>query len=162
MSKIFQDHPKFWHMCCGRTSSLESEPSVLWLIAPDRYKLLVFKAKCCFCHKQWRSHCPVHGSFFQPGLHSLWVNWCGFMWLMLLKQICDEFFIGLGGPRTSWTPWTSRATRTQRSPRRHWQRWSSWDAWLNGEFSAAALVCAFLSSICQCSVRDIFWGKIGK
>lgn len=49
-----------------------------WLHQPDRYKLMVFKAKCCFCHKQWRSHCPVRGSFFQPVLHSLWVNWCVF------------------------------------------------------------------------------------
>lgn len=133
MSKILQGYPKFWHMCCGRTSSLEFEPSALWLIALDRYNPLVFKAKCSLCHKQWRSHCPAHGSFFQPVLRSFWVDQCLFVGLMPLKQTCDEFFVGLGGSRTSWTPWASRATRTQRSPRRYRQRWSSWDAWHTGK-----------------------------
>lgn len=131
--KTWQGYPKFWRMSCGRTSSLEFDLSDLWLIALGRYNHFVFKAKCGLCHKQWKSHCPVHGSFFHPILYSFWVNQCIFVWLMALKQTCDQVFVHLGGPGTSWTPWASRATRTQRSSRRYRQRWSSWDAWHTGE-----------------------------
>lgn len=84
--------PNFGLCPVNRTSSLEFEPSALWLIALDRHNPLLFKAKCSLCHKWWRSQCPAHGRFFQPALHSFWVNQCLFVWLMPVKQTSDEFF----------------------------------------------------------------------